>query len=128
VHKARENGRGYVYRKALEAGLSSGGEYVHYCDLDRILHWISRYPSELSKILQKRFDCECLILERTTGVHRSHHAPLYYSEVPVNRVLSYLLHMDQYRDFLSASFVASKDVVRTIIDLSTEPGSGFYGE
>ena len=128
VQSASENGRGYIYRKALEMGLSSRGEYIHYCDWDRILHWISRYSSELSRVLQGRLDCECLVLERTRGAHRSHHAPLYYSEVPVNRVLTYLLRLNRYRDFLSASFVASKEVVQTIVELSTEPGFGFYGE
>jgi len=53
---------------------------------------------------------------------------LYYSEVPVNRVLTYPLGLDRYRDFLSVSFVASKDVVRAIVELSTESGFGFYGE
>jgi len=72
VHSSPENGRGYVYCKALEAGLQSGGECIHYCDWDRVLHWVTSYPSELSKILQRRLDCECLILERARVAHRSH--------------------------------------------------------
>lgn len=99
-----ENGRGCVYRRALESALSGRGERVHYCD------------------------CECVVLERTTGAHRSLHVPLHYSEIPVNRIRSYLLHTDQYGDFLSGSFIALKDVVRTIVELSKEPDFGFYGE
>jgi len=104
VSESVENGRGCVYRRALESALSGRGERVHYCD------------------------CECVVLERTTDAHRSLHVPLHYSEIPVNRIRSYLLHTDQYGDFLSGSFIALKDVVRTIVELSKEPDFGFYGE
>src|SRR5687767_10207790 len=47
---AADPGIGVHRREALRAGLDLGAERLHYCDLDRALHWAAHYPEELAGV------------------------------------------------------------------------------
>jgi len=70
---AESNGAiGVGRRHALRLGLRSGAEHLHYCDFDRLLHWIGHYPRELASVLDAIRQHDYLILGRTARAFDSH--------------------------------------------------------
>ena len=59
-------------RHALRLGLLSGASHLHYCDFDRILHWIGRYPSELAATLRVVEAHDYLMIGRTKRAFATH--------------------------------------------------------
>ncbi len=59
-------------RHALRLGLATGAGHLHYCDLDRLLHWIGSYPEELAAVLESIRQYDYLILGRTRRAFATH--------------------------------------------------------
>jgi len=56
---------GQVRRQVLQLALEAGAEQLHFCDLDRALHWVAWHPQELEKVLQEMPEYDFLVLGRT---------------------------------------------------------------
>src|SRR5204863_462928 len=84
----RANLRGPLYRLAIRGALATGAAHVHYLDFDRALRWAARAPRELRAVLRLGARQRVLLLGRTPKAHRSHHLPLYATEVLVNRLMA----------------------------------------
>lgn len=59
-------------RHALRMGLRTGADHLHYCDFDRLLHWIGAYPEELSLAIDRIREHDYLILGRTDRAFATH--------------------------------------------------------
>ncbi|MHB8990794.1 MAG: hypothetical protein ACYC66_04015 [Chloroflexota bacterium] len=59
-------------RHALRLGIESGARHLHYCDFDRVLHWVERYPEELDSALGAIQRHDYLILGRTDRAFATH--------------------------------------------------------
>jgi hypothetical protein len=122
------NVRGPLYRLALRRALHGGADLIHYLDFDRALHWIREAPRELRAVLRVARRTDLLLLGRTPGAHRSHHLPLYATEVLANRLVAERLRVRGRLDVLVPSFVVSRDGARQLLAHSRARDLAVYGE
>ncbi len=123
-----QNLRGPLYRLAIRAALASGAARVHYLDLDRVLHWLRRTPRELRATLRVAVSHRVLVIGRTPKAHRSHHLPLYATEVLVNRLMAGQLGVEGRLDLLVPSFVLPPDAAELLVARSRARDAAVYGE
>ena len=120
--------RGPLYRLTLRRALASGAERVHYLDLDRVLHWLARMPRELRAALRAAARHRVLVLGRTRKAHRSHHLPLYATEVLANQLIAGRLGLAHPLDVLVPSFVVDRDAALRLLARSRARDTTLYGE
>jgi hypothetical protein len=123
-----QNLRGPLYRLAIRAALRTGAARVHYLDLDRVLHWLRRAPRELRATLRVARRHRILVVGRTPKAHRSHHLPLYATEVLVSRLMTERLGVAARLDLLVPSFVLPPDAAELLVARSRARDAAFYGE
>jgi hypothetical protein len=122
------NTRGPLYRLALRRALAVGARRVHYLDFDRALHWMRRAPRELAAVLRVAPRHRVLLVGRTPEAHRSHHLPLYATEVLANRLMAGRLGVTGRLDLLVPSFVVDGDATRRLLARSRARDEAIYGE
>ena len=124
----RANLRGPLYRLSLRGALATGAAHVHYLDLDRALRWAARAPRELRAVLRLGARHRVLVLGRTPKAHRSHHLPLYATEVLVNRLMAVRVALARPLDLLVPSFVLERDAAARLRARSRARDTAVYGE
>jgi hypothetical protein len=79
---------GHWRRKALELALREAPDatHIHFCDFDRILHWLETYPDELYEVLQAITHHDFTVLGRTPRAFASHPQVQRDTETIVNHV------------------------------------------
>ena len=122
------NVRGPVYRMSIRGALATGTTRVHYLDLDRTLHWLRRAPRELRAALRVADRHPVLVIGRTAKAHRSHHEPLWATEVLANRLMATRLHLGRPLDLLVPSFVLTRDRAAALLARSRARDVAVYGE
>jgi hypothetical protein len=122
------NLRGPLYRLAVRHALRSDAAHIHYLDLDRALRWVLRLPREIRRALRLAGRHRLLVLGRTPRAHRSHHLPLYATEVLVNRLLAEHAGLGGRLDVLVPSFTLAADGARRLLGRSRARGAAVYGE
>src|SRR5438132_836605 len=122
------NERGPLYRLALRQALATGAPRIHYVDFDRALHWLRRAPRELAAVVRVGRRYPAVIVGRTEKAHRSHHLPLYATEVVANRLLAARLGLTGRIDLLVPSFIMTDTLVRQLVTRSRARGEAIYGE
>src|SRR5262245_59084161 len=122
------NLRGPLYRLSLRGALATGAAGVHYLDLDRALRWVARAPRELRAVLRLGARHRVLVLGRTPKAHRSHHLPLYATEVLANRLLAEQAGLAGRVDLLVPSFVLDRAAATALIRGSRARDWSIYGE
>lgn len=76
---------------SLRAACATDADYLHYCDMDRLIRWIETRPEELRQVVEAIPTADCLILGRTAAAYRSHPEALIATERTINEVASHLL-------------------------------------
>ena len=122
------NVRGPLYRLSVRRALATGAGHVHYLDLDRVLHWLARAPRELRAVLRVAARHPVLVLGRTAKAHRSHHLPLYATEVLVNRLVASRLGLARPIDLLVPSLVLERELAARLLARSRARDTAVYGE
>jgi hypothetical protein len=122
------NLRGPLYRLSLRRALAGGAARVHYLDLDRVLHWLARGPRELAAALRLARRHELVVIGRTPKAHRSHHVPLFATEVVTNRLMAEQLGIGGRVDLLVPSFVGTRAMVARLLARSRARDETVYGE
>lgn len=84
---------------AVQNALASGAPAIHYCDFDRLLHWLECYPAELALTLDHLSQTDCLIMGRTERAWSTHPRCMIETEIMFNRVFSHLLNSEHLIDF-----------------------------
>lgn len=79
---------------AIRAALATDASHVHYCDLDRALHWVETRPDELRATVTAVQRADCLILGRTDWAWATHPAAMRDTEALFNRVFSAALGIE----------------------------------
>ena len=69
---------------ALEAGLESNAARFHHCDLDRLLHWLLKWPEELFQAAKRIPATGLLMYRRTARAFSSHPITQQLTEGPAN--------------------------------------------
>ncbi len=83
LNDQRRNGR-YM---ALKAALGGPGDFIHYVDLDRLLHWVETRPGEWLRMLDKLQQGDFTIFGRSEAATDTHPQALITSELLSNRVV-----------------------------------------
>jgi len=122
------NRRGPLYRLSVRRALAADAARIHYCDLDRILHWLGRAPRELAAVLRLARRHRVLVLGRTAKAHRSHHRPLWATETLANRLIADAAELARPVDLLVPSFVLDRDLAANLVARSHARDATFYGE
>jgi hypothetical protein len=122
------NRRGPLYRLSVRRALASGAARVHYLDLDRALRWVRLAPRELRAALRRARRHRVLLLGRTPRAHRSHHLPLYATEVLANRLIGLRLGIAGRLDVLVPSFVLEARAGAALLARSRARDLAVYGE
>lgn len=74
--------------------LASGPTAIHYCDFDRLLHWLECYPTELAATLTQMSQTDCLITGRSERAWATHPRCMIETEILFNRMFSHLFASD----------------------------------
>lgn len=122
--------QGMSYWTALkESERRKSAHPIFLCDLDRILHWISRYPNELDEFLSHDFSPhEWVVLGRTERAYRTHHEPLFATEHIFRTLLGKLYPQEQSIDYLSSAALLSQDTISWLNAHLRKKDAGWYGE
>jgi SAM-dependent methyltransferase len=105
-----QNGRYTALMKALE----TPAEYVHYVDLDRLLHWIETRPDEWKRMVAEITKYDCIIFGRTSSAYLTHPQALTCTEKISNLVVSNILKMEMDVSAGSKSF--NRSAAQYIVD------------
>lgn len=101
VKKIPKKGAAQARREVVKFGLGGSNEYYHYCDFDRILTWIEKYPNELSSIVKEISKWDYTILGRTERAFNTHPIEWIQTEKVTNKIFS--LELGQEADVTAGS-------------------------
>jgi hypothetical protein len=115
-------GIGASRRLAAGTVLSSGDtSWVHYCDLDRLLHWHHAYPEELRQVLMVTPENDFVALGRTERAFMSHPRVQVLAETLTNEAFSALVDSGRSYDMVAGSCLFSRRAGEIILQQSIEP-------
>lgn len=76
-------------REALSLGLAFDSPNIHYCDFDRILHWVRSHPKDLENALEQIERYEFVVIGRTRRAFETH--PKVQQEI--ERITNYVFSL-----------------------------------
>jgi hypothetical protein len=76
---------------ALEMGLQTDANYVHYVDGDRLIRWVELNPDELRRTIDAVQTVDYLVIGRTPKAMATHPQALQQTEAITNDVFSHLV-------------------------------------
>ncbi len=106
-------------RHALRLGLRSEASHLHYCDFDRVLHWIGRYPSELAATVRAVESHDYLMIGRTDRAFATHPRVQLDTERITNHAFS--LWYGEPVDVTAGSCGVSRQAAELLLERSTTP-------
>lgn len=73
----------------MNAALGLDGDYIQYCDMDRIIRWVETQPDELRESVRRLQTMDCLIFGRTEAAYLTHPRCLHETEKLPNAFFSH---------------------------------------
>lgn len=104
-------------REALSLALQHEGKYVQYCDFDRILHWIKKFPKELTSLPSVLINSDFLILGRTKRAYSTHPEVQQVTENISNMAFS--IAYGKNADVTAGSCAMTRETAETLLNEST---------
>jgi len=118
---------GNNYRLAIKKSLEFETAAIHMLDFDRALHWVKRFPKELSEIRQALAITPGLVLYgRTKRAFETHPNIQKLSENTVNAIASELAGREV--DIMSGSMGMDLETAKLILEKSKCNDFGVYAE
>ena len=112
-------------RRALRTLVESAGVPVlQYCDLDRLLHWHRRFPSELRSLVGRPPAGDYTALGRTARAWRTHPRVQVLAERLTNAALVAALGLPPTADFTAGSCLLSRRAAEVVLAASREAANG----
>lgn len=111
--------------RTVQFGLNRGTELIHYCDLDRFVHWLIRFPDELSALPEVWNDHDLTMLVRSPRAFATHPPAQTLTEAIGNRAIEHRLGTAP-ADALSGSYVWKPAAARAVVDFSGPRDLRFY--
>lgn len=105
---------GQVRRAVIGQALTFATPFIMYCDGDRLLHWIERYPDELAAIVAQLPTHDFTILGRTPRAFASHPRIQSDTEAIINQLYQKL--SGRPWDITAAARGFSRQAVQAIVD------------
>ena len=75
-------------RATVATALKTDASFLMYCDGDRVLHWVERYPEELAALVQRLPDNDFTVVGRTPRAFDSHPRVQRDTEAIINHVFA----------------------------------------
>ena len=117
-----------VYTAALERSLLESPDHVFYIDLDRLLHWVGKYPEEYQQTRRKALEHEFTMVGRTPRAFQTHPQTQTCTEVIANLVASRVLGFKETRDMIGVCWGLSSPLVRLLLSVPQGDAFGFFCE
>jgi hypothetical protein len=76
---------------ALQRALDFPGDYIHYADMDRLLHWVEAWPEEWQQTVAAIPQSDCLIIGRSNRALATHPMAIQETERSINEIFTHLL-------------------------------------
>ncbi|MBA3944557.1 MAG: hypothetical protein H0X37_08355 [Herpetosiphonaceae bacterium] len=76
---------------AIQQAGTTGADYVHYVDFERMLRWFETAAHEVPLIVTQLQQTDCLIIGRTRQAFDTHAQALQQTETIINTIFSHLL-------------------------------------
>ncbi len=100
VNDDQRKGRYMALKKALDTPL----DFIHYADMDRLLHWVETRPEEWMQMVERIEKFDCIIFGRTQAATFTHPQALVTTEKVSNQIVSYFLNREMDVSAGSKSF------------------------
>ncbi|HEX5585285.1 hypothetical protein [Gaiella sp.] len=113
--------------RMVELGLAKPVERIHFCDLDRIVHWLDRYPDELLALPDIWEQHDLTMLIRTPRAFQTHPPCQVVTEGTANAVIAHRLGIPD-ADAFSGSYVWSRRAAASILAAPGPRDLRFYAE
>ncbi len=126
VERERRPGVADGRRQALAMARRAGRRFLHYCDLDRALHWARCYPDEMVATLARVPSADLLIIGRTPRAFASHPRCLTETEALANHVFA--LAFGHHWDLCAAARGLSAAAADLVLERSRVVGVGTEAE
>ncbi len=111
----------------VRLGLARPVERIHFCDLDRLIHWLLRYPDELANLPRQWGEHDLTMLVRSARALASHPLCQVLTEGIANAVLAYRLGLPVV-DAFSGSYVWRRRAAEALVDAPVPHDLRFYSE
>lgn len=108
----------------LSQAVAAGGDAVHACDFDRLLHWLEVYPDELRDVISRVGDVDCIVLGRTEVAWSTHPRCMVETEALFNMTFSHLLSSGDLWDFGAGSRLLSAAAAAHLVE-NNPPSDGW---
>ena len=99
---------------AIKKAMYTSADFIHYVDMDRLLHWVETRPDEWKQMVGEIEKSDCVIFGRTQTAVLTHPQALITTEKISNQVVSYVLKKDMDVSAGSKSF--SRSAAQYILD------------
>lgn len=113
---------GAIRRAVVAQALGIGGAWIFYCDGDRLLHWVERYPDELAAALARIPAYDCTVFGRTARAFASHPHTQRATEQIINDVFAAISGQDW--DVTAAARGLSRGAARALVEGCHEDSFG----
>lgn len=107
-----EKGAAEARREVLRLALEESSQSFHYCDLDRMLTWISSSPEELKRVVTSLATYDYLIIGRTERAKNTHPIEWVKTEEITNEIFS--LELGKKADVTAGSCAFSSECAALI--------------
>ncbi len=105
---------GQVRRAVVAQALHHDAPFIMYCDGDRVLHWVERYPAELTAIVKAIPAHDFTVLGRTARAFATHPQVQRETEVIINQLYAKLSGREW--DITAAARGFARAAARAIVD------------
>ncbi len=106
---------------ALQNALETPSDFIHYVDMDRLLHWVETKPEEWTKMIDQIEKYDCIIFGRTEAANLTHPQALITTEKISNRVVSH--YLNQEVDVSAGSKSFSHNAAQYLVEHGTPDNS-----
>lgn len=115
---------GQARRDALATVLRrTSAVWIHYADLDRLLHWYQAFPEELKGVLASGPCADYVALGRTQRALDTHPTVQILAETLTNTAFSALLRLNRRVDVVAGSCLLSRRAAGVVVRHSREPSN-----
>lgn len=118
---------GEDYRNAIRLSLKSNAGFIQLLDFDRALHWVDRFPDELSKVKNQLEESLGFVsFVRSKKAFETHPITQRSTETAVNAIASEVAGFGI--DIMSGSMGMERALAELIVKESSRDDFGFYAE
>lgn len=113
---------GVTRRTVVQSALRCDTPLILYCDCDRVLHWLDRYPDELAALLPRLAEVDFTVLGRTPRAFASHPRIQTQTEQIINEL--YVTLSGRTWDVTAAARGLSRAAAQALVAHSTDDTLG----